>query len=308
MKYDIDMLAGKLNFEPVVVEKACRIGDILAEIYRDPFLGERLSLTGGTALNLIYGEEIPRLSVDLDFNYRHINSEDWGEARDRIDERLKAALGSMGYDDFTINPSYPLGRINAAYSGRTGRRDELKLEIGYLQRFPFLREDVKAQLHHVGKDKPIEVLTPRKEELFAGKLIAGVGRRTPTDVFDVATISDLEFDPALLRKCTILKSLTGEMRINELNPERVFETVDIDTALSNLLRRDLLDTIDFERIKARATDLLRNLKNSLTPEEILAVEKFYEEGEFDPDPIFTEKDFHEELEKHPAIQWTLRNL
>ncbi|KXA88747.1 hypothetical protein AKJ61_04265 [candidate division MSBL1 archaeon SCGC-AAA259B11] len=185
-------------------------------------------------------------------------------------------------------------------SGRTGRRDELKLEIGYLQRLPSLREDVKAQLHRVGKDKPIEVLTPRKEELFAGKLIVGVGRRTPRDVFDAATISDLEFDPTLLKKCTVLKGLTGEIRINELNPDRVFETVDIDTALSNLLRRDLLDTIDFERIKARATDLLRNLKNSLTPEEISVVEKFYEEGGSDPGPIFTEKDFHEELEKHPA--------
>lgn len=110
MKYDIDMLAGKLNFEPVVVEKACRIGDILAEIYRDPFLGERLSLTGGTALNLIYGEEIPRISVDLDFNYRHIDSEDWGEARDRIDVRLKAILDSMGYDDLTINPPLSSGK------------------------------------------------------------------------------------------------------------------------------------------------------------------------------------------------------
>lgn len=68
MKYDIDALAEELDFDPIVIEKVCRISDILIEIYQDPFLEKRLSLTGGTALNLIHKDEIPRLSVDLDFN------------------------------------------------------------------------------------------------------------------------------------------------------------------------------------------------------------------------------------------------
>ncbi len=103
-------------------------------------------MTGGTALNLIYSEGIPRLSVDLDFNYRHEGSEDWGEVRTKIDDRLKAILESMGYEDLVIDPSYPLGRINAAYRNESGKRDELKLEVGYMRRFPFLKEDTVAKL------------------------------------------------------------------------------------------------------------------------------------------------------------------
>lgn len=308
MKYDIDRIANDTGFESSVVEKVCRMSDILIEIYQDPLLKKRLSLTGGTALNLVYTEGVPRLSVDLDFNYRHEDFENWGKVRTRIDDRLKAILGTTGYEDLKINPSYPLGRINATYRDESGKRDELKLEVGYMRRFPFLEEDTIASLQHIGREEPVDVLIPKKEELFAGKILAGVKRKTSRDVFDIATISGLEFDSTLLRKCAILESFTGGIRFHEPSIERTFESVDIDTALSNLLRDEVADTVDFADIRVRATDLLRNLQNNLTSEEVSTIEKFYEEGEFDPDRIVSEKHFHEKLKEHPAIQWTLENL
>jgi len=40
---------------------------VLRTIFAEPFLRDNLTLKGGTALNFIYFD-LPRLSVDLDFN------------------------------------------------------------------------------------------------------------------------------------------------------------------------------------------------------------------------------------------------
>ena len=65
-----------VGFSTDIIEKMERLCDILAAIQRSKFVAERLSLYGGTALNFIYLDQ-PRLSEDLDFNYRHIDEEDW---------------------------------------------------------------------------------------------------------------------------------------------------------------------------------------------------------------------------------------
>ncbi len=78
MEYDLRGLAIELGFDVREVEKVLRISDFLEDISYVKFLRDRLSLYGGTALNFIHFEEVPRLSVDLDFNYRHIDEGDWG--------------------------------------------------------------------------------------------------------------------------------------------------------------------------------------------------------------------------------------
>ena len=47
---------------PSQIEKVCWISDILARISQIPFLRERLSLYGGTALIFIHSSEIYRLA------------------------------------------------------------------------------------------------------------------------------------------------------------------------------------------------------------------------------------------------------
>ena len=88
-EYDFDELALKHGFNVREIEKVCRISDILEDISAVKFLRDRLSLYGGTALTFIYFKEILRLSIDLDLNYRHLNTKDWGEIRNEIDKRIK---------------------------------------------------------------------------------------------------------------------------------------------------------------------------------------------------------------------------
>jgi predicted nucleotidyltransferase component of viral defense system len=132
-EYDFTALSLQHGFSAKETEKACRISDILEDISAVKFLSDRLSLYGGTALTFIDSPEIVRLSIDLDFNYRHVGNVDWGEIRKEIDKRLKDLIYRNGYKetDVAINASYPLTRFTVKYVNAQGSEDNFKIEIGY---------------------------------------------------------------------------------------------------------------------------------------------------------------------------------
>jgi len=144
--YDFNKISIDTGFNPVQIEKVLRISDILEKISSVPFMRKRLALYGGTALAFVHFEEIERLSVDIDFNYRHIDDADWGDVRDQIDANMKIILYGLGYtdDDIRINSSHPLNRFTVKYTNHTGRPDEVKIETGYMRRIPVLEADIST--------------------------------------------------------------------------------------------------------------------------------------------------------------------
>jgi len=60
------------GFDDKTIEKIYRICDILQRISLVDYTKERLSLYGGTSLNFLHFKNIPRLSMDIDFNYRDL--------------------------------------------------------------------------------------------------------------------------------------------------------------------------------------------------------------------------------------------
>ena len=60
----LQRLAGETGLQAGILEKVLRLLDVLQEITRDPVLGERLVLKGGTALN-VFHLPLDRLSVDI---------------------------------------------------------------------------------------------------------------------------------------------------------------------------------------------------------------------------------------------------
>lgn len=61
-------LEAATGFRAATLEKVVRMGAVAREIAAHPFLGPRLVLKGGTAIQLALGAP-QRLSVDLDYNY-----------------------------------------------------------------------------------------------------------------------------------------------------------------------------------------------------------------------------------------------
>ena len=178
------------GFSSGIIEKMRRLCDLLLAIQNSEFISKRLSLYGGTALNFLYLNN-PRLSEDLDFNFKHIDKEDWSKIRDRIDKELKWVLDSLDYkkDDIKINSLYNQCRFHLNYISGTQIKDDLKIEIGYMRRFPNLKKDCVKSFNHLTREKKIQIMTPIKEELFANKFVTMISRSkaylNPRDIFDV---------------------------------------------------------------------------------------------------------------------------
>ncbi len=301
--YDYSTLSDETGFDERQLEKVCRISDILEDISGVPFLCDRLSLYGGTALSFIHFDELQRLSIDLDFNYRHLDAEDWGETRMRVDEGLKRILYSQGYirGDVSISPTYPLARFTIGYRNHLGTQDSFQIEVGYMRRIPLLRSDEYGSFRHLGLGSSFLVKTPTREELFANKWCTCLYRSSSRDLFDVARIADMDYDRDVFRRCAVVDSLMrGEPRLHMIDADVLIHPVRLDSRMRNLLRMREADFIDFDAIKSRAVWFTKDVLGSLAREEVELIDKFYDERSFEPELIDTGI-FNSEIARHPMI-------
>ena len=293
------------------MEKVCRISDLLEDISAVKFLRDRLSLYGGTALTFIYFKEILRLSIDLDLNYRHLDLEDWGEVRNKVDERIKDLLYRQGYrkSDIAISPSYPLARFTVRYTNTLSSKDNFKIEIGYMRRYPILKTDSLAAFKHIGTQETFPIKTPIKEELFANKWCVLLYRKTSRDIFDVYQIAKMSIDLEVFRKCAIIDSLMrGKPKLYEVSIEETLNKIPIDSSLRNLLQAEKFSEFDFREMTEQTINFSKEVIANLTRNEIKAIDQFFELRTFKPKLIDKKGIIHEKIREHPAIQWALTKL
>lgn len=310
-KYDVERLARRHGFNPREIEKVCRLSDLLEDISAVKFLRDRLSLYGGTALTFIYSKQILRLSTDLDLNYRHLNTNDWGEVRSEIDERIKPLLYRQGYgeSDLAISPSYPLARITVQYINAQGLKDNYSIEIGYMRRYPILKADTLANFRHIGTQETFPIKTPTKEELMANKWCALLYRRTPRDLFDVYQITKMDLNPTVFRKCAIVDSLMrGKPKLQEIKIDATISKIPINSSLMNLLQAERLSRFDFNQMRKQTIKFTKSIIANLTKTEIKAINRFYELKKFEPQLIDEEGILHQKIGEHPSIHWALTTL
>ncbi|RLI40615.1 hypothetical protein DRO59_08860 [Candidatus Bathyarchaeota archaeon] len=307
-EYNFDELALKHGFNVREIEKVCRISDILEDISAVKFLRDRLSLYGGTALTFIYFKEILRLSIDLDLNYRHLNTKDWEEIRNEIDKRIKILLYRQGYkkSDIAISPTYPLARFTIQYTNTLGLKDNFKIEIGYMRRYPILKKDATAPFKHIGTQETFPIKTPTKEELFANKWCTLLYRKTPRDLFDVYQVTKMNMNLEVFRKCAIIDSLMrGKPKLYEINIEETINKIPLNSSLKNLLQTEKLSKLNFKEITKQTIKFSKKVISNLTKNEIKAINQFFEHKIFQPNLIDEKGIFHKEIKEHPAIKWIL---
>ena len=206
-KKELSSLTEATGYPMASIEKTMRLLYLLKAINSDTFLGENLALKGGTAINIIHYSEIPRLSVDLDFDLaRNTPKEEMLQVKDEVSSRIRELTASLGYFLSDPRPNYAIHQTELFYQSATGSRDKIKLDINCLSRChifepvvrkaknPFLPEDVF----------PVRMLS--EYELFGAKLKALLERNTPRDIFDAYTLEQKglyqdEGSIALIRKC-----------------------------------------------------------------------------------------------------------
>ncbi len=117
------------------IEKTMRLLELLRAINEDAFLSENLTLKGGTAINIIHYSEIPRLSVDLDFDLaRNTPKEEMLAVKSKVLAKIRNLATSMGYFLSESRPNYAIHQEELYYKSATGNRDKIKLDINCLSR------------------------------------------------------------------------------------------------------------------------------------------------------------------------------
>ena len=134
-KAELRKLMESTGYSMASIEKTLRLLELLKAINADEFLSANLSLKGGTAINIIHYSEIPRLSVDLDFDLaRNTLKEEMLQVKDEVSARIREMSASMGYFMSDPRPNYAIHQTELYYRSTTGNQDKIKLDINCLSR------------------------------------------------------------------------------------------------------------------------------------------------------------------------------
>ncbi|MFW3147255.1 MAG: nucleotidyl transferase AbiEii/AbiGii toxin family protein [Thermoplasmatota archaeon] len=297
------------GYSPTVVEKVSRLFDVLEQISKVKFLSDRLCFYGGTALNFIHYSEVPRLSVDLDFNYRHIDEgRDWGYVRTEIDGLLMRVLSDIGYKDeqIKVQAHYPLGRMDIKYVTGNGLEDNIKLETGYMRRIPILTDDQRYTLENPGTGSNFKILSPKREELYANKFCTMISRNktqmNARDVFDVHTISRSEFNMDLFMDIVMIEGLMMGL-----------DLIDIGVALSpgslSNIEDLVVEELDLDEISYDVNTFSDNVQEKLVQNNWPDFQEYFKKRKEVDHSYFNDSEkINPHLDKHPQLQWMIKRM
>jgi predicted nucleotidyltransferase component of viral defense system len=170
-----------------VCERVLRMGELLAAIAGHPELRDTLALKGGTAINTI-DHNLPRLSVDLDFNYiGPATGEELEAARGDIDAAIHAVCSRLSLTSQTVRSAHGGSKQRMTYRGIVGS-GRVEVDLNFLHRVPLL-EPRRVDIRVTDAIDATGVLAISAPELAAGKLSALFDRTHPRDVWDTALLA-----------------------------------------------------------------------------------------------------------------------
>jgi predicted nucleotidyltransferase component of viral defense system len=172
------------GFAPTTAEKVHRLLGVLRELQVVDETRNRLTLKGGTALNVFLSERVPRLSVDLDLM---VTGFPGVSAKSPDLERIVGVIGKLstglGYSTRrTLTDAACTLRL--AYKNHLGSVDQIKLDLDFLNRIT-LQSPVGRQGPGLfqADDFIFQVVAP--PELLGQKLTAVAYRAAERDLFDM---------------------------------------------------------------------------------------------------------------------------
>ncbi|MFQ6109678.1 MAG: nucleotidyl transferase AbiEii/AbiGii toxin family protein [Candidatus Aminicenantales bacterium] len=286
------------------LEKTFHLTSILSAISGHKNLGRMLTLKGGTALNFVY-LDVPRLSVDLDFNFTGaLEKQRMFELRKVISREIVELGRSLGYRVSKRPESYIMERFVLKYRKLSGLQDSLRLEINYLERVPFVSV-VRKRFKNIFGGEKLHINTYTVEEIAAMKTKAMAERLYARDIFDVYNISGLEINCILLRKLMILYLLMARKEPgveNLLGKIRRYDEKEMWRVLRAFVRLEEGD-LNPGLIKKETESFYRKI--FVLDDLDLAFLKSLREGELNLKILFGNLPFNMHSENHPGLLWAL---
>lgn len=312
-KKQIQRIASEHSYTATNVEKVIRLCLILEGLNSLEEFAGKLLLKGGTAINLIAFDKLPRLSVDLDFDFAYnLSKEETDIQREKINKALSAYSEDMGYH-ITDRSSFVLDSKSLLYTTTTGSVDKIKLDINYHSRchvYPAVYSNVSVPFDI--DNKLIQVAHLNIIELFAGKIKALFERCKPRDIFDIFSLAQSGLlsgkkEKDALRKCVVFYSVLGNadkpgLLKQDLNDIRKMPFQALKTQLLPMLHTKL-GHFDKDQLFELTINYLKDLMK-LEEMEMKFIEHFFS-GNFRPELLFDEPT-SSNLTTHPVVLRTLQ--
>ena len=313
--------ASATGFRPEALEKVFLLLDLLEAVNRHPDLSGKLALKGGTALNLFLFD-VPRLSVDIDFNHVDTGELDYVGTnglsqmqadRPQVEQAIGLVAGRLGLLAQTAKKEEHAGRSwTFRYASALGGSSNLKVDLVYTLRlplWPLVRRDSKA----VGSRQVQGILTLDDHELAGGKLVALLARRTSRDLFDAhQLLRRKELDPERLRLAFVVYGAMNPLDWRGVEAGDVAPAMrDLDAYLRPLLRGNagvFTEAAGWEeRLVAEVWEGLSAVL-PLRQQEMAFLDRLLEDGEIEPELLAADEPLRAIIHRHPALLWKAQNV
>jgi len=306
--------AREKGYRPEILEKVYRLLDLLEQFKNITYLKDRLVLKGGTAINLFCSDQLPRLSVDIDFNY--IGSPDleiMRQERAQLEAIVLNTCQRLRYELHHNPKAHAGGKMILVYFSVLGNKGRLELDFNYIFRVPLWDPAERSSI--IGLN-PVPIIVLDIHELAAGKLHALLGREASRDLFDshqLLTGWKLNFKKLRLA-FTVYAGMERDdwQRISLDNIK--FTVKDIRDKLIPVLRLDVSPSTSGRAIEEWAKKLVEECKMSFSnllpfsTNEIEFLECLQRRGEIRPDLLTDDKEFCERVIKHPLLNWRTKKI
>jgi predicted nucleotidyltransferase component of viral defense system len=294
-------------------EKAHMLVRVLDGVRGHPFLGPRMALKGGTALNLFIFD-LPRLSIDIDLNYvGAADREAMLAERPRVERALQQVAERAGLSVRRVPAEHAGGKWRLTYATALGRPGSLEVDVNFMLRTPLWpaeRRDSRA----IGGEIASGVLVVEDHELAAGKLAAVVARSASRDVFDARELLQrLDLDRARLRVAFVLYGGLNRVDWRSVRVEQIHTTaVEVDAQLAPMLHRDVRP--DKRGLEAWTEALVRETRElmgvvlPLEAHELEFLDRLNGAGEIAPELLTEDATLREVIREHPGLTWKALNV
>lgn len=299
---EFEKIQKKTGFNLDLLEKTYHLTRTLNELQQNNLLQD-LTLKGGTALNFIY-LKLPRLSIDLDFNFtKTIEKEAMTNQRKHIENKLQMIASTLGYTIKERGSSYIISRNTFQYTTIRNTKDHVKIEINYLHRLP-LENTQAMHFPSIFPDIPaFTVPAYSLEELTAQKIIACIMRSEPRDIYDLYLLSKHKLSKGKLQNFTaIYYCMYATTSKPDMTAIKHVDLKSIDQELRQFIRGSA--KLDSKIIQKEAADFIERTI-SFSKKQQQFIDTFYNEKKIKPE--FISKNMLQ-LKHHPALLHKLNTL
>lgn len=302
---DFEKIQRDTGFNLDILEKLYHLTRILYAICDNEGLRSNLTLKGGTALNLAY-LDIPRLSIDLDFNFTgSIEKDEMLVLRPKIEKAIETIGGRMEYQVTVRSPSYIISRHRFRYTTLREIQNHIKVEVNHLARLPIGQIVGRTFPSFFPDLRQFPVRTYTLEELAAQKIKAYIERGESRDLYDLYRLSMQQVDLEEMRKYTVTYYCMTEGTKDPKDLVEVTKTYDEEKLLLEIQQFiRTTERLDTNMVRGGASRFLQKAL-AFTRREQQFIDTFYQEHKIIPDLLWDNKP---EITSHPSLLHRLRTL